>query len=1288
MLIELPRRAILPGAWQGVRREHNLDKAVWAAVTGVSYFVAAWLTAALTTPEGVAPCWPAAGIGVGALIIAGRHARLSIGAAIVAASFLANWIDGRTVPVSAAFAIGNAGEALTVAILAARWIKRPFELDRLRSVLGLFAASALGTAAWQAVAATAFAVASPAAAPIGEIWVQLVWANFTGIVLVAPLVTALPAALLRPPPWRLAIEGGAVLFLQALASAHAFGQFPIGFARWMTTIVPLSTQLPLLLWLAVRCGPLFAASGALVLGLAMLRSFSTGRGVFGNIAYPVSDRLLAMHFAIPVSAFVALAIAALIAERRDAEQAARRSEARLKLSLDAGGFGTWELEPRTSAFEASSEALQYFGFRQDSPVPFTAVLSALHPADRQLLEAEFRRLAKEGGDFERECRALWPDGSVHWLHIMGRAADVCPGGYREIAGAVRDVSEQKSIASLRESAEQMRLFVEQAPVAIAMFDREMRYLAASERWIASYGLDARGLTGRHLYQAVPDMPEAWKEVHRRALLGEVLSGDQDPIEMKRDGRVHWMRWEVRPWRAPNGAIGGIVIFTEDVTARVEAERALRQSRQALDRAQAVARTGSWRLNVDRNELTWSAEAYRMFGITPGTPLTYESFLAATHPEDRERVDKNWKAALAGAPYDIEHRIVAHGEVRWVREKAELEYDAAGKLAAGFGTVQDITDKKQAEEELLRLQRLTQLISDRAPDAIFLTDEKGCITYANPEAARLFEYRLEEMTGQGLHDLLHHHHLDGSAYPRNDCPLSKIQDSGATIRNHEDALFRKDGSPIDVACSYAPLEQGSERSGGVFVVRDISSQKAAQAALRESEERLRLSNEAAGIGTFTLDLEANRAYYSLELATMLGFPWVRTAKIDDAFARVHRDDVAGVRAQYEAGLRKPGGQIKMDFRFVRPGGEVRWMTWMGRVDYREKPSGPEPFRVAGACVDITGRKRAEEATAQLAAIVTSSSDAIIGITVDGTIWSWNEAAVRLFGFSSDEMTGQSVNCLVPPGREGEEEDIQRSVAGGKVVEHYETVRLHKSGRHLEVSVTVSPIRNAAGKITGFSRITRDISERKRHDEKVQLLLREVNHRAKNMLALVQAIASRTAAPDHAEFMKRFSERLSALAASQDLLVGSAWQGVDIAALVRSQLSHFKSLIDDRIKLKGPPLILSAPAAQTIGMALHELATNAGKYGALSSGEGGIRIEWGLRCGADGDKRCELSWAEHGGPPVRAPEKRGFGTTVIETIPRMELEAEVTLGYAAEGLHWRLDCPAERVVESPETGNEGG
>jgi two-component sensor histidine kinase len=171
------------------------------------------------------------------------------------------------------------------------------------------------------------------------------------------------------------------------------------------------------------------------------------------------------------------------------------------------------------------------------------------------------------------------------------------------------------------------------------------------------------------------------------------------------------------------------------------------------------------------------------------------------------------------------------------------------------------------------------------------------------------------------------------------------------------------------------------------------------------------------------------------------------------------------------------------------------------------------------------------------------------------------------------------------------------------------------------------------------------------------------------------------------VSEFEERIRGLNASYDLLVNNKWQNVPLAELVRAQLAHLGSLGDDRIAMQGPDFWISSAAAQTIGMALHELATNAGKYGALSTDTGHVDIAWRLEPTDDNGLRFTMEWSERGGPTVMAPTRHGFGWTVLCQITKMLLGADVTLEYTPPGVVWRLGCPADRVREGEGPGQRG-
>ena len=295
--------------------------------------------------------------------------------------------------------------------------------------------------------------------------------------------------------------------------------------------------------------------------------------------------------------------------------------------------------------------------------------------------------------------------------------------------------------------------------------------------------------------------------------------------------------------------------------------------------------------------------------------------------------------------------------------------------------------------------------------------------------------------------------------------------------------------------------------------------------------------------------------------------------------------------------------------------------------------------------------------------------------------WDPGWRKIYGFGGDEQASDEkwLSRLHPDDRASVMAKVSGALAGTAQNLQNE-FRINHPGhgeRWLHDRVHID--RDERGRPFAFGGISFDITDRKLSEVHIKLLMREVNHRSKNMLSLVQAIARQTAATEPQDFVGEFEKRIRALAASQDLLINSGWKGVNISELIRSQLAHFMDLLDRRISIEGPSLTIDAVAAQTLGMAIHELSTNAGKYGALSDRQGQVAIAWAVHGHSAGDRQFTMSWTERGGPHVNQPSRKGFGTTVIDRMIRMTLGADVTLDYASEGFSWKLQCQADRVLE---------
>jgi PAS domain S-box-containing protein len=322
-----------------------------------------------------------------------------------------------------------------------------------------------------------------------------------------------------------------------------------------------------------------------------------------------------------------------------------------------------------------------------------------------------------------------------------------------------------------------------------------------------------------------------------------------------------------------------------------------------------------------------------------------------------------------------------------------------------------------------------------------------------------------------------------------------------------------------------------------------------------------------------------------------------------------------------------------------------------------------------------RRRASEATAQrLAAIVESSDDAIVSKDLDGIIQSWNKGAERVFGWTSQEIIGKPVTILFPPDRYDEEPEILARIRQGERVDHYETVRKKKDGSLIDVSLTVSPVRDENGTIIAASKIARDVSGRKRAERQRDLLMAELSHRVKNTLAMVISIErlSFAKADDFASARQTFSARIQALAHAHGQLAESNWASVSLSALLEDSLAPFADDEKQNIVLSENTVALSPHCSLSLGLAIHELATNAAKYGALSTPMGRLSVTWSV----DPQSRdLTLEWKERGGPPLKPPTRTGFGRMLIEQALAQELDCTVKMNFAPEGLTCLITIPRQ-------------
>jgi PAS domain S-box-containing protein len=461
---------------------------------------------------------------------------------------------------------------------------------------------------------------------------------------------------------------------------------------------------------------------------------------------------------------------------------------------------------------------------------------------------------------------------------------------------------------------------------------------------------------------------------------------------------------------------------------------------------------------------------------------------------------------------------------------------------------------------------------------------------------------------------------------------------------------------------------------------------AEERLRAAHERMTLALSATQMGMWERDLTTNRVTWSEAMYEIFGrSPEEFSGDPDQVLSFVHPDDRLAFRQVYQAAVEGGNSTFEHESRIVRPNGEIRWLY--RRAFIRRDVQG-RATSVLGVALDVTERKEAEHANAQLAAIVASSSEAILSVSLDGTITTWNGGAERTFGYGAGEAIGMPLARLFEKDQEHDLEAILEAMRAGEIV-RLETLCRRAEGERFEVHIVVNPVASYAGApcpspvpTPRCSVTIRDISDRKNRERHLANVLRELTHRSKNLLAIVQAMARQTAIRSESllDFESRFSGRLQSLSRSHELLIGNDWEGGLLSELVRLQKGTFgpRQL---RIDASGPEVFLRPEAIVNVGLAIHEFASNAERHGALSLPSGQVELRWWLEQRGPQETVLLLVWSERGGPSSMDAVRRGFGRDIVEHVVPTALGAKAALVTNSEGLQWLLEIPSQQLVLSP-------
>ncbi|HEY3312014.1 MAG TPA: diguanylate cyclase [Anaerolineales bacterium] len=698
--------------------------------------------------DGITWIWPPCGLALAALTLTRRRDWALTLTAIFIANLAADLLAATPLPLSLAFSFVNCVQALLAASLLQRFLAFPLTFRRFNNVL-IFLVVVLCSAALSALIAAA-AAAWLSGAEFWRIWLTWSISTLLGAGLIVPLVAAWYPSGTRfsapAIPLQLAhILEGLVLFVcLALTSWMIYLSDQTGL---LNSVLRSYLIFPFLIWAALRFDQRYVTSVMVFTCLAAILGTLNGLGKFSGSQLSPADSMLPVQLYLLLVIVSTLNLSAALTENKLVSETFAKSEAEYYDLFQNASVGIFHSLPGAGFLKVNPALAVMLGYEspQDLIASVNDIANQIYVEPQRYLELVEKALQQPGWVYAVTHYRRKDGSQLTGRLSVRKVLRVADGSLAYLEGLVDDITERHAVENaLRTNEQIMKLFVENAPAAIAMFDKDMRYMVASQRYKEEYGLGDQDLIGRSHYEVFPEISEHWKEIHRRCLAGAVEKMEDDPFQ-RPDGSLDYVRWEIRPWFSNGSEVGGIILISEVTTQRKFAEQALKKSETLLNETQAIAKVGGWVYDPATRNMTWTKEVYRIYGVPadfdPNDITRNISFYAL---QDRLVVEQSFNEALsAGKPYDLEVRFVnAQGRHRWVRTSGAPMLEN-GKVVKVTGTIMDISELKRAQTALVRSEEQLRLAMEASNDGLWDWRCQDSSIHFSLSYCRMLGYSMDE-----------------------------------------------------------------------------------------------------------------------------------------------------------------------------------------------------------------------------------------------------------------------------------------------------------------------------------------------------------------------------------------------------------------------------------------------------------------------------------------------------------------------------------------------------------------